>query len=60
MQIWSTNTEQRFAMRSWGDSSRQLVEFEGVWLVRKPPKNDPPATRRTQAEDDMLKEMGFI
>jgi len=60
MQIWSTNTEQRFAMRSWGDSSRQLVEHEGVWLVRKPPKTDPAATRRTQVEEDLLKEMGFM
>ena len=35
IQIWSTNTEQRFEMRSWGDTDRTLVEFEGVWLVRR-------------------------
>ncbi len=34
IQIWSTNTEQRFAMRSWGDTSRTLVEFDGLCLVR--------------------------
>ena len=38
IQIWSTNTEQRFAMRSHGDSSRELIEFEGLWLIRKPPQ----------------------
>jgi len=35
IQIWSTNTEQHFAMRSWGDTDRNLVEFDGLWLVRK-------------------------
>jgi CRISPR-associated protein Cas2 len=35
IQIWSTNTEQHFAMRSWGDTDRALVEFDGLWLVRK-------------------------
>lgn len=35
IQIWSTNTEQRFAMRSWGDTQRKLVEFDGLWLVQK-------------------------
>jgi len=35
IQIWSTNTEQHFAMRSWGDTDRDLVEFDGLWLVRK-------------------------
>ena len=40
MQIWSTNTEQHFAMRSTGDSSREIVEFEGLYLIRRPPKSD--------------------
>ena len=35
IQAWSTNTEQRFAIRSWGDTNRQLVNLEGLWLVRK-------------------------
>ena len=42
-QIWSTNTEQRFALRSVGDSSRQIVEFEGLYLIRRPPKSDKTA-----------------
>ncbi len=36
MQIWSTNTEQRFAMRKSGDTDRRLVDFEGIQLVRIP------------------------
>ena len=39
IQIWSTNTEQKFEIRSWGDTDREMVQFEGVWLVRKRPKN---------------------
>ena len=38
MQVWSTNTEQRFAMRKSGDTDRRLVDFEGIQLVRVPPK----------------------
>jgi CRISPR-associated protein Cas2 len=35
IQIWSTNTEQRFAVRSWGQTDREIVNMEGLWLVRK-------------------------
>jgi CRISPR-associated protein Cas2 len=34
IQIWTTNTEQRFDLRTWGETERDLVEFEGLWLVR--------------------------
>jgi CRISPR-associated protein Cas2 len=36
VQIWSTNTEQRFQMRAHGDTRRQIVEFEGLQLIRIP------------------------
>lgn len=35
IQIWSTNTEQRFDIRTWGDTGRDLVNYEGIWLVRR-------------------------
>ena len=35
-QAWSTNTEQHFQVRSTGDASRQVVDFEGVQLIRIP------------------------
>jgi len=35
IQIWSTNNEQRFAVRSWGQTGREIVNMEGLWLVRK-------------------------
>lgn len=50
MQIWSTNTEQRFDLRTWGDTDRTLVNFEGVWLVRRPPKKKRKATRQTKQQ----------
>ncbi|MCF6278579.1 MAG: type I-E CRISPR-associated endoribonuclease Cas2e [Anaerolineales bacterium] len=37
-QIWSTNTEQRFQMRMCGDTQREVVELEGVQLIRIPHK----------------------
>ncbi len=39
MQAWSNNTEQRFSMRTHGDTSRRIVEFEGIQLVQIPNKN---------------------
>jgi CRISPR-associated protein Cas2 len=37
-QIWSTNTEQRFKMRMSGDTSREIVDCEGLQLIRIPHK----------------------
>lgn len=34
--VYTTNTEQGFALRSFGDASRELVDYEGLWLVRIP------------------------
>jgi CRISPR-associated protein Cas2 len=36
VQAWSTNTEQHFQVRTSGDASRQVVEFEGLQLIRIP------------------------
>lgn len=36
LQIWSTNTEQRYQMRAFGDTSRQIVEMEGIQLIQIP------------------------
>ncbi|MGQ9576446.1 MAG: type I-E CRISPR-associated endoribonuclease Cas2e [Thermoguttaceae bacterium] len=33
LQIWSAPTEQGFQFRSFGQSSRELVDFEGLYLV---------------------------
>ena len=37
LQIWTTNTEQKFQMRSFGDTKREIVEFDGLQLIRIPP-----------------------
>jgi len=42
-QIWSTNTEQRFAIRTAGDTTREIVDFEGLHLIRIPHKTPDPA-----------------
>ena len=36
VQLWSTNNEQRFAIRTWGSTQRELVDFEGLQLIRRP------------------------
>lgn len=36
VQIWSTNTEQRFEMRMVGHTQRQLRDFDGLQLVCVP------------------------
>jgi CRISPR-associated protein Cas2 len=36
LQIWSSNTEQRFKMRIHGDTRREIVDFEGLQLVQIP------------------------
>lgn len=36
VQIWSTNNEQHFSMRMSGDTTRQIVELEGLQLIQIP------------------------
>jgi len=36
IQIWNTNTEQGFMIRSSGDTSRTLIEVEGLQLIQIP------------------------
>jgi len=36
IQLWSTNTEQHFALRMMGDTSRLPMEVEGLELIKVP------------------------
>jgi CRISPR-associated protein Cas2 len=36
VQIWSTNNEQRFQMRTFGVTRREMVDFDGLQLIRLP------------------------
>lgn len=36
VQVWSTNNEQRFMMRMSGDTTRRIVELEGLQLIQIP------------------------
>ena len=38
MMIHSTNNEQGFKIESWGDTSRVILDWEGLQLVTKPKK----------------------
>jgi CRISPR-associated protein Cas2 len=35
-QAWSTNTEQRFDMRMCGQTQREIIDFDGLQLIRIP------------------------
>lgn len=43
--IYNTNNEQGYAVRSYGDTSRQVEEWEGLFLVRRPNPVEPGAGR---------------
>lgn len=36
VQIWPTNSEQRFTMRMYGQTRRSVVDLEGIQLIRIP------------------------
>lgn len=36
IQMWSINSEQHFNVRVFGDTQREIVEWEGLQLVRRP------------------------
>lgn len=40
VQLWSTNNEQRFAIRAAGETKREVVDFEGLNLIRRPLSED--------------------
>jgi CRISPR-associated protein Cas2 len=35
IQMWSTNNEQRFAVRVFGNTRRDIVDLDGIQLVRR-------------------------
>ena len=40
VQLYSTNNEQRFAVRTAGVTRREVVDFEGLQLIRRPLSED--------------------
>ena len=36
VQLWATNNEQRFEIRTFGDTKREVVDFDGLRLIRLP------------------------
>ena len=47
LQAWSTNTEQHFLMRSHGDGQREIVDFDGLQLIRVRKQEGPTANVST-------------
>ena len=40
VQIWTTNNEQGFDVRTYGALRRDVIDYEGLKLVRRPPAED--------------------
>jgi CRISPR-associated protein Cas2 len=38
-QVWSTNTEQRFEMRMCGQTQREIIDLDGLQLIRIPDRS---------------------
>lgn len=38
VQAWSTNNEQRFTIRTFGDTKRSIVDFDGLQLICRNPE----------------------
>jgi len=54
VQIWSSNTEQRFQMRIFGNTCREVVDFEGLQLIRLPLPNAPASMGRLSPPETPL------
>jgi CRISPR-associated protein Cas2 len=46
--VYGAQTEQRFAIRSWGQTAREPVDYEGLTLMRRP--TDSKAARQHYAK----------
>jgi CRISPR-associated protein Cas2 len=42
IQVWSTSNEQHFQMRIFGNTRRQVADFEGLQLIRLPVEPESP------------------
>jgi CRISPR-associated protein Cas2 len=49
IQAWSTNTEQGYAIRTFGRTKREVVELDGVQLMLTPHR---PASGEVSADTD--------
>lgn len=36
IQMWTSNTEQRFQMRTYGATKREVIDIDGLQLIRLP------------------------
>jgi CRISPR-associated protein Cas2 len=55
VQLWSTNNEQHFVMRMSGETSRQIVEMEGLQLIQVPLAPGEEVEENIDQPPDMVK-----
>jgi CRISPR-associated protein Cas2 len=50
VQLWSTNNEQRFQVRTFGATRREVVDFDGLQMIRLPVEPEGKADSKTAAK----------
>ncbi len=50
-QAWSTNNEQRYVMRTYGRTKKQVIEFDGVQLTMTPHKRVPKEVSQDEGDE---------
>lgn len=51
IQAWSTNNEQRFEIRTFGRTKRQVMDMDGVQLMMTPHKRRPEEVSADESEE---------
>ena len=51
IQIWNTNNEQNFNIRMTGNTDREIVDMEGINLIRIPGEIDKAKRLKNMSED---------
>ena len=49
IQAWSTNNEQRFTMRTYGRTKREVMDLDGVQLAMTPHRLPPEVSAESEA-----------
>lgn len=52
LMIYPARTEQGFTIRTWGPTSRRIVDYEGLLLVHIP-KSDPKKRKRKPTSEEV-------
>ncbi len=53
LMIYSTNSEQGFAIRSHGNPDREVIDFDGVLLLARPQSSDSEESKEEELKNSL-------